>query len=348
MRQGCFVIHWKICLVLLVASLLAACSDAERPDLWSKYKQRFLQQDGSIVDISNGSIRHSEGQGTGLLLAVANNDKESFDLIWKWTQSNLQLQSDNKLFAWKWQPQSPHVSDLNNATDGDILIAWALLRASEKWNLPTYKQQALMILNDIERLLVYSYQGNLLLLPGQYGFKHEDGIVINLSYWIFPALRHFSKIQPNKPIWNDLIQSGQQLMEDGHFGPWNMPADWLMVGEHLMLRKNVPQHFGLDAVRIPLYLIWGGYSSHIAVKRVSHFWDSFTGVGAFPDWLSLEDTVVHMAGSAEGVIAIAHFAHAMTQNESTYTTLDINWQEIEYYQASLALLSALAWEDVHP
>jgi len=67
-----------------------------------------------------------------MILAVASDDRTTFDLLWRWTQA--QLLRDDGLFSWKWDPNStPHVSDPNNATDGDLLIAWALAEAAEFW-----------------------------------------------------------------------------------------------------------------------------------------------------------------------------------------------------------------------
>ena len=41
----------------------------------------------------------------------------------------LGLQRGDGLFSWKWSPNtSDPVPDKNNAADGDILIAWALMR----------------------------------------------------------------------------------------------------------------------------------------------------------------------------------------------------------------------------
>ncbi len=75
-----------------------------------------------VIDDGNDGISHSEGQAYGLLLAQALGDRDAFRRIEGWTQSKLAIRPDG-LMAWKWQADG--VADLRNATDGDILRAWA-------------------------------------------------------------------------------------------------------------------------------------------------------------------------------------------------------------------------------
>ncbi|WP_239514610.1 glycosyl hydrolase family 8, partial [Klebsiella pneumoniae] len=77
--------------------------------------------------------------GYGMLLAVAAGARAAFERIWGWTRANLMVRSA-ALAAWRWAPDHrPGVSDMNNATDGDILVAWALTEAAEAWGEPAYR-----------------------------------------------------------------------------------------------------------------------------------------------------------------------------------------------------------------
>ena len=124
MRQRWFAV--------VLACFLASCpqSGGAAPaqpliaaDDWQAYKARFFDRGGRIIDGANGNISHSEGQGYGLLLSVLANSQPDFELIWAFTRTELLLRDDG-LVAWKWSSGAkPHVTDLNNATDGDILIA---------------------------------------------------------------------------------------------------------------------------------------------------------------------------------------------------------------------------------
>ena len=99
---------------------------------WESYKSRFMMPDGRIIDTGNGNVSHTEGQGFAMLLAVGNNDRPAFDKLWQWTDKTLR-NKDNGLFYWRYNPVAPNpVADKNDATDGDTLIAWALLRAQQQ------------------------------------------------------------------------------------------------------------------------------------------------------------------------------------------------------------------------
>ena len=151
-------------------------------DAWRTYQSKFISPEGRVIDDANGGISHSEGQGYGMLIAVRAGDRAGFDRLWTWTRANLELRGDY-LAAWRWDPaHDPHVADRNSATDGDLLIAWALSEAGAKWD-PAYAAAARSI--------------GPLLLPGAQGFgpsERPDGPVVNLSYWIFPALDRLASI----------------------------------------------------------------------------------------------------------------------------------------------------------
>ena len=100
---------------------------------WVRYRDRFMSTEGRIVDEGRGGISTSEGQGFGMLLAAAYNDRIAFDKLWRWTKENLGKRQDG-LFIWTWKPDEKPSPGTVNATDGDLLIAWALVRAGQKWN----------------------------------------------------------------------------------------------------------------------------------------------------------------------------------------------------------------------
>ena len=108
----------------------AAAGDAKLDEAlsaqWQQYKAKFIDPSGRVIDNANGAISHSEGQGYSMLLAERFGDKDAFAKAWLWTRQNLLVRPD-RLAAWRWDPTStPHVTDTNNATDGDLFMAWAL------------------------------------------------------------------------------------------------------------------------------------------------------------------------------------------------------------------------------
>ena len=104
---------------------------------WAAYKAKFLDATGRIIDNGNGNISHSEGQGYGMLLAYLSASPADFEQIWYFTRTELLLRDDG-LAVWKWDPNvKPHVTDTNNASDGDMLIAYALALAGTAWKRTT-------------------------------------------------------------------------------------------------------------------------------------------------------------------------------------------------------------------
>ena len=90
---------------LIAAGGLASASleGTVSADDWVAYSDRFVQDDGRVVDDANGGISHSEGQGYGLLLAFSAGDRATFERIWTFTLNELLIRSDG-LAAWKWDP----------------------------------------------------------------------------------------------------------------------------------------------------------------------------------------------------------------------------------------------------
>ena len=186
---------------------------AQTPDsslsagLWSDYRHAYIRDDGRVVDNGQQGISHSEGQGYAMILAAAANDRQTFAQVWSWTRRHLQVRAD-ALLAWKWDPQKGEVVDTNNATDADLLVAWALLRAARRWEVPAYRDEAMRIAQDIRSQLVIEASIGPILLPGAFGFIHDGVVTINPSYWIFPALTELDRqMRIERPEHSDLFPS---------------------------------------------------------------------------------------------------------------------------------------------
>jgi endoglucanase len=243
----------------MILLFLLATSAQPQEAMWSIFKQRFVAAEGRVVDDANNGISHSESQGYGLILAEANNDRDTFARIWKWTDQNLRQRNDH-LFAWLWksEPGGGRIADKNNATDGDLLIAWALTRAGSAWGDSKLQDSAREIAQDIRQKMIRPSWYGPILLPAEQGFEKTDGVIVNLSYWIFPAFRALARIDPS-PDWQLLEQSGLKLIEAARFSPWDLPPDWLLLADNSMkVAEGLEPVYGYNAVRIPLYLAWAG------------------------------------------------------------------------------------------
>ncbi|HAY22867.1 MAG TPA: endoglucanase [Desulfobacterales bacterium] len=223
---------------------------------WQDYKTRFVAPDGRIIDNRRGDISHSEGQGYGMLLALIHEDRESFETIRRWTVDNLQVRKDG-LFAWSWGQRSDEswaVIDYNNATDGDLLIGSALVQAGKRWQRSDYRDQGRAIANEIQRLLTIRVDGKTLLLPGYWGFNSSKGLVINLSYFVFPAFRAFAEIG-DRAFWSAVERDALGVLQTGLRGSLKLPPDWLILSDgRLTVFEEKSECFGYEAIRVPLYL----------------------------------------------------------------------------------------------
>lgn len=264
---------------------------SERLVGWPEFKTAFVQADGRVIDTGNGKISHSEGQGYGMLLAEAAGDRDAFDRIHAWTEKTL-LRKDAALFSWRYVPTSAiPVEDPNNATDGDILIAWALMRAGTRWKERRYLARASEIRSAIAKHLVRRVGTRTFLLPGKTGFDPADRTILNLSYYIWPALDAFANAEPTGP-WPALIIDGEWLVKTARFGPAALPTDWIDVSKEAAVKPAAgrPPRFGFDAIRVPLYLLMGGRGE--LADNIERYWkscaDNNRGLPAWVDVLNGE------------------------------------------------------------
>lgn len=341
--------------LILVAAMAAAPAPsaagvADAKDLfsgaWLFYRAAFLTDDGRIVDNANGNISHSEGQGYGMLLAAAAEDRKAFDLIWGWTRDNLMVRND-RLAAWRWDPAAdPPVSDTNNASDGDLLLAWALLRAYRAWSDPEYFTAAKAIALDLASKAVVDVDGEYYLLPGADGFMSdnpETGPVLNLSYWIFPAFEEMRVFAPEFPA-DELMQSGLRIAGLARFGDDSLPADWAQVTPAgFEPADEFPHQFGYNAIRVPLYLAWSGGAD------VADLLTPYADV-----WSRMQPGVIDLASGEiaskmhdvgyEAIVNLVACAHDGTAVADPAATLEM----VHYYPSTLSMLSLLAMVERYP
>ena len=292
----------RIAAATLTAIFLTGCSPepgaALDADSWNHYRAAFIDSAGRVVDTGQSGISHSEGQAYAMLLATAADDRASFDTIWAWTRENLAIRKD-RLIAWKWDPSRHRVADMNNATDADVLSTWALLRAASQWGDPEYESQARTRLLDIRKHLIRDTQYGPVLIPGVNGFVHDDGMTVNLSYWVFPALTNFHEAEPEGP-WRDVIETGLSLLDRAGLGEHGLPPDWLALDDPPGPSDLYPPRFGYEALRIPLYACWDGIRNLSALRNIEKFWDETPAAPAWVDVVSGEtaDYALQSGGQA--------------------------------------------------
>ena len=348
---------WRIATLLALAIALPAVAQAATDDDpiavlesrlqddWRRFAQRYLMDDGRIIDTGNGNISHSEGQGYGMLFAVAAGDRENFERIRAWTQTV--LRRDDELHFWRYDPRSsPTIADPNSAADGELLIAWALLRAARLWQEERYLVEARLIINAVEHRLIRRIGRRLVIVPWDLA-DLDSPRVINLSYFIFPAMQDIA-VERQSGLWVELYEDSLELVQDARFGFWQLPPDWLAIDDdnRLQVWSEREPRFSYDAIRVPLHLAWAGHDTREFLGPFVDAWSQF-GPRRGPEWFGLSQNRNHA-----GTGAPVGFRAVRTLTESLFRTVDQGradrqplptvYDTRDYYSASLVLLCRLA------
>lgn len=315
--------------------------------LWQSYKARFITDQGRVVDTANGNMSHSEGQGYGMLLALAANDRVAFERIWAWTRANLAVRND-ALLAWRWEPDKrPAVGDMNNATDGDMLVAWALAEAAEFWADPSYRVAGRRIAVEFaRRAILFKTRFGALILPAVAGFAEDartDAPVINLSYWVFPAFDRLNIFAPEID-WKGVSQSGLDILKLARFGPARLPSEWTSARRvPLEPAEGFANQFGYNAIRIPLYMAWAG------IGEREHY-EPFVSL-----WGKSPPAVIDLAGGtqAEALTEAGYKSvAALVQCAVGRTPFPVELRGVipseNYYPATLRLMALIAVKMRYP
>ncbi|MGG6263659.1 glycosyl hydrolase family 8 [Leptolyngbya sp. AN03gr2] len=251
---------------------LTACTEAAKPpkhtqllkESWSAYRQRFIQDDGRVIDRQDTDRSISEGQAYGLLRAVLVSDRQTFDRILQWSENNLKRKDNNQqlidhLWAWRWGRNSSNqwtILDQNFATDADIDAITALIIAARKWQQSDYLNLATIKLKDLWEHGTLSINQQRYLLPGSIEvFRKNDALKFNPSYLAPAAFRLFAQVDTSHQ-WQSLIDSSYEVLNQStDLSKVNLPSDWVLfqpnTGSYAPIQKNdLVSRYGFDATRV--------------------------------------------------------------------------------------------------
>lgn len=235
---------------------------------WQRYRDRFIQGDGRVIDREANDRSTSEGQAYALLRAVWIDDRDSFERVLQWSETNLQRRNPDgkatdQLWAWKWG-QMPDGSwgliDPNFASDGDIDAITALILASRRWNQPQYLELARQKLADLWQLSTVvstATPSSRYLLPGpKAAFQPQPNqAILNPSYFAPYAFRLFAEVDARHD-WLSLVESSYAALEaTSQLSASGLPSDWvqldLATGQvQPSAQPNLPSRYGFDAYRV--------------------------------------------------------------------------------------------------
>lgn len=339
-------ILYRIFLCIAAFGVLGMSHNAKpSASAWHTWKDHFLDSSGRVIDTGNGGISHSEGQGYGMVLAVYHNDPQAFDRIYGWANQILRIRSD-RFYAWKYDPRktgADAIPDLNNATDGDLLISWALLMAGQKWQRSDYLKEGLFLAEGIKRDLVRSISNRVILLPWKDGQKGpEFGYDFNLAYWVYPALSEISKLDPD-PIWQQLIASGLELTAAAQFSAYRLPSNWVHLSPEGVLKpaNGWEAEFGYDVIRVPLYLIWGKFGHPQMIENYYHFAVQFGSTKNIPARVNLINSEMPSEKANIGLQSVWQLVLDCYEGQKGRRD-NLILGEDDYYSATLRMMVDLA------
>ncbi len=270
---GIVLIALSIILIFMVMYLNSRYSKINRTfapytlltSSWEKYKQKFINADGRVIDFSQNEVTTSEGQSYGMLRAVWSDDRETFEKVWKFTKQNMKRDADN-LFGWRWGKLGdekygflPDGGD-NAASDADQDIALALILAANRWKNNQYKADAKIILKDLWDYETAEANGKRYMIAGNWANQPNE-LIINPSYFGPYAWRVFAKVDKDHD-WNSLIDPAYQLLNDVGSAKLDkakgvgLPPNWLSIDKKSgELRPpsigNANTDYSFDAMRTP-------------------------------------------------------------------------------------------------
>jgi endoglucanase len=239
---------------------------------WQAYRQRFIQDDGRVIDWEADSRTVSEGQAYAMLRAVLINDHVTFAKTLAWGENNLQRRVKGKisdrLWAWKWgrnEAGNWGIIDANFASDADIDAITALIFAARRWNRPDYLQLAIDKLQDLWKFSTFetSYKARILLPGPKEAFLISPStIILNPSYLAPYAFRLFAQVD-SAHNWLSLIDTSYQILNNSaQLSAVKLPSDWVSLdtqsGQYQVLPESssLKTIYGFDAYRVWWRLLW--------------------------------------------------------------------------------------------
>src|SRR3954468_15065256 len=88
-RGGVVFRHGLVAVLVLVCGVQCACRAEPVWPLWDTYAQRFMDDQGRVIDRNRQDLTTTEGEAYAMFFALVANDRERFDKLLEWTTDNL-------------------------------------------------------------------------------------------------------------------------------------------------------------------------------------------------------------------------------------------------------------------
>ena len=205
-----------------------------------------------------------------------------------------------------------------------------VVKADARWHDKRYSAASDAITKALIDHNVIRYAGYRVMLPGVQGFKLEGEVVLNPSYFVFPARQAFAG-RSHLPVWRELIKDGKRLLGKMGSGKANLPTDWVSLASagKLTPAKDWPPRMSYDAIRIPLYIARSDKQSPLLTPE-SSVWSVPTGTYTRRVNVTTNEYAPYMMEG--GLLAVRDLTMGQPSGEPEITSKD------DYYSASLKML----------
>jgi endo-1,4-beta-D-glucanase Y len=179
--------------------------------------------DTSVYDGNSNTVK-SEGQGYGMLLAVAKGDRSRFNRLWAYTRDFMKQSSNANLFDWitSFSDSKNKKLGFGSAPDGEIYIVTALLMASNKWGAVAadkkwYQDAASNILEAIRPQYYDWTVNNLTGTKAKYNgllrfYPYNSNGIYDASYCNPAFFQYWEDCLPNKG-WSALVNGNREYLK---------------------------------------------------------------------------------------------------------------------------------------
>ncbi len=186
---------------------------------YATWKARHLQDcgDGTACVPRDEGDCISEGVAYGMLLAVGNDDRASFDKLWAYFEKH---KNANGVMKWQTAACGAAMAE-GSATDGELDAAMALIQASCRWG-GTYDAEAKELIAAIKGTELTNCSGSMVLKPGD-NFGGCDRT--NPSY-VAPGYFKVFATLTNDPSWTTVANDGYALLATLQGKQSGLVPDW--------------------------------------------------------------------------------------------------------------------------
>lgn len=266
--------------------------------VYQNWKKKYIvdTSDGKIVntvnDLSHGVVL-SESQGYGMLITVLaankqqDSEKQFYDLYRYY--NNHKIKKTN-LMSWRYVQGTKNSQNdiMNNATDGDLYIAYALILASETWqnHKDLYENTAQNILKDI--LKYNTNSATKVLTVGNWANQTSKFYNIVRTSDIIPSFFDKFYVFSNNRAWLDIKKNMvTTLYKSSRQSKSGLVPDFILVSnkgdvrpisydKNVQLNKHDSDYY-YNAFRIPFNLAQSSRRSQeetVVLNKLMSFFNS--------------------------------------------------------------------------